>query len=112
MYGVIHKHFKTKNYYEHFNMDILVMEHTHELNVREKLVFSHNKYKKVTTVKTVYELDNGSALALPSYAKFAGYRALPIGCYITELNGITRNIIIWKDSDLYNAIQNGYKTGG
>ena len=110
MYGVIHKHFKSKNYYEHLGMDILVMEHTHELNVREKLVLSHNKYAKVTTTKTIYEIDNGSALALPSYAKFAGYRILPIGCYIAELSGTERNIIIWKDSDLYNAIQNGYKT--
>lgn len=109
MYGVLHKHRKIKNFYDHMNMDILVLEHTHELNVREKLVFEHNKYAKKTSMKTVYELDNGSALAFPSYAKFAGYRSLPIGCYITELSGTKRDITIWKDTDLYKAIENGYK---
>lgn len=111
MYGVMHKHRKTKNFYDYMNMDILVLEHTHELNVREKLVFDHNKYAKKTSIKTVYEIDNGSALALPSYAKFNGYRSLPIGCYIAELNGTKRDITIWKDSDLYKAIENGYKVG-
>lgn len=111
MYGVIHKHRKTNNYYEHMNMDILVKEHTHELNFKEKLVFEHNKIAKASSLKTVYELDNGSALALPSYAKFNGYRPLPIGCYIAELSGISRNIIIWKDSDLCRAIENGYNVG-
>ena len=109
MYGVIHKHKKTKNYYDHMNMDILVMEHTHELNIREKIVLEHNKFAKKTSIKTVYELDNGSALALPSYAKLNGYRPLPIGCYITELSGKKRDITIWKDSDLCKAIENGYK---
>lgn len=109
MYGVIHKHRKTQNYYEHLNMDILVMEHTHELNFKEKLVLEHNKFAKKTTVKTVYELDNGSALALPSYAKFNGYRPLTIGCYIAELSGRKRDITIWKDIDLFKAIENGYK---
>ena len=109
MYGVIHKHRKTQNYYEHLNMDVLIMEHTHELNFKEKLVLNHNKFAKKTSVKTIYEVDNGSALALPSYAKFNGYRPLTIGCYITELDGNKRNITIWKDCDLYKAIQNGYK---
>jgi predicted phosphodiesterase len=111
MYGVIHKHRKTKNYYEHLNCDVLVMEHTHELNFTEKLVLEHNKFAKKTSVKTIYELDNGSALALPSYAKFSGYRPLPIGCYITELSGKKRDITIWKDSDLFKAIENGYNVG-
>lgn len=109
MYGVIHKHRKSQNYYEHLNMDILIMEHTHELNFREKLVLEHNKFAKKTTVKTIYELDNGSALALPSYAKFNGYRPLTIGCYIAELSGKKRDITIWKDIDLFKAIENGYK---
>ena len=111
MYGVLHKHRKTKNFYEHMNMDVLILEHTHELNVREKLVFEHNKYAKCTSVKTVYEIDNGSALAFPSYAKMSGYRTLPIGCYITEFSGIKRDITIWKDVDLFKAIENGYKVG-
>ena len=111
MYGVIHKHSKTKNFYDHMNMDILILEHTHELNVREKLVFDHNKYAKKTNLKTVYEVDNGSALALPSYAKFSGYRSLPIGCYIAELDGTKRDIIMWKDTDLFKAVSNGYKVG-
>lgn len=109
MYGVMHKHRKTKNFYDYMNMDILVLEHTHELAVREKLIFEHNKFAKKTSIKTVYELDNGSALALPSYSKFNGYRSLPIGCYIAELNGQKRDIIIWKDVDLYKAIENGYR---
>ena len=111
MYGVIHKHKKTQNYYEHMNMDILIMEHTHELNYKEKLVLEHNKIAKRTSVKTVYEINNGSALALPSYAKFNGYRPLPIGCYIAELSGLSRDITIWKDSDLQKAIENGYNVG-
>lgn len=111
VYGVIHKHRKTKNYYEHMNCDILILEHTHELNLTEKLVMSHNKYNKTPTLKTVYEVDNGSALAIPSYAKFAGYRPLPIGCYIAELSGKKRDITMWKDIDLYKAIKNGYKVG-
>jgi len=109
MYGVIHKHKKTRNYYEHLNMDVLILEHTHELNYTEKLVLEHNKYAKKTTVKTVYEIDNGSALALPSYAKFSGYRPLPIGCYIVELSGKKRDVMVWKDIDLYRAIENGYR---
>jgi len=109
MYGVIHKHRKTKNFYDYMNMDILILEHTHELNIREKLVFEHNKFAKKTSIRTVYEVDNGSALAMPSYAKFSGYRGLPIGCYITELSGQKRDITIWKDVDLFKAIENGYK---
>ena len=109
VYGVVHKHRKTKNYYEHLNCDILILEHTHELNITEKLVVSHDKYHKTASLKTVYEVDNGSALALPSYAKFAGYRPLPIGCYIAELSGKERKITMWKDVDLFNAIRNGYK---
>ena len=109
IYGVLHKHRKTRNYYEHLNCDILILEHTHELNVTEKLVLSHNKYAKTTSVKTVYEVDNGSALALPRYAKFAGYSPLPIGCYIAELSGKNRDIQLWKDIDLCKALQNGYR---
>lgn len=108
VYGVIHKHKKAQNYYDHMNMDILIMEHTHELNYKEKLILEHNKIAKKTTIKTVYEINNGSALIIPSYAKFNGYRILPIGCYITELSGKKRDIIIWKDSDLYKVIENGY----
>lgn len=110
-YGVIHKHKKTKNFYDYMNMDVIILEHTHELNVREKLVFTHDKCKKKTKLKTVYEIDNGSALALPSYGKFDGYRCLPIGCYIAELSGIKRDITIWRDIDLYKAISNGYRIG-
>lgn len=110
MYGVVHQHRKTRNYYEHMNMDILIMEHTHELDIRQKLVMEHNKYAKKTSLKLIYEVDNGSALALPSYAKFAGYRPLPVGCYIAELSGDGRNITMWKDVDLYNAIKQGYRT--
>lgn len=109
MYGVVHQHRKANNYYEHLNCDVLILEHTHELNVRQKLVLEHNKFAKKTSVKTVYEVDNGSALALPSYGKFAGYRPLPIGCYITEFSGQKRDIIVWRDCDLYKAIQNGYR---
>ena len=108
IYGVIHKHRKAKNYYEHMNCDILIMEHTHELNVEEKIVLSHNKYAKTTTLKAVYEVSNGSALAIPTYAKIAGYRPQPIGCYIAELSGKKRDITMWKDVDLYKAIQGGY----
>lgn len=111
MYGVLHKHRKTKNFYDYMNMDILILEHTHELNVREKLVLEHDKFERKSSVKTVYEVDNGSALALPSYAQFNGYRSLPIGCYIAELNGINRDIIMWKDIDLCKAIGNGYRVG-
>lgn len=109
IYGVIHKHRKTRNYYEHLNCDILILEHTHELNVVEKLVLEHNKFTKSSSVKTIYEVDNGSALALPSYAKFAGYRPLPIGCYIAELSGSKREVQLWKDIDLYKALQRGYR---
>lgn len=108
VYGIIHKHRRAKNYYEHLNCDILVMEHTHELNCTEKLVLSHNKFTKSPSFKVIYELDNGSALALPSYAKRAGYRPLPIGCYIAELSGKKRDITIWKDTDLFKAIRGGY----
>ena len=110
IYGLIHKHRRTQNYYDHMNCDILVMEHTHELSVKEKLVLSHNKYAKTTSLKTVYEINNGSALALPNYAKVAGYRPQNIGCYIIELSGTKRDIIVWKDTDLFKAIQGGYTT--
>ena len=31
-----------------------------------------------------------------------------IGTYIVELSGKTRNIKVWKDVDLINAIKRGY----
>ncbi len=111
VYGVLHKHRKTNNYYQHLNCDVLILEHTHELSVREKLVLFHDKYNKTPSFRLSFEIDNGSALAIPSYGKVAGYRALPIGCYITELSGKKHGITIWKDVDLYKAIQGGYKVG-
>ena len=108
VYVDLHKHRKTKNYYSFFNADILVMEHTHEYNFTEKPVVFHNKYTKKPSIRTVYEINNGSALAYPHYAKYAGYSMQSIGTYIVELSGKTRNIKVWKDVDLINAIKRGY----
>lgn len=109
IYANIHKHRKTNNYYSYLNADILYLEHTHEFNFKEKIVVFHNKYTKKPSFRSVYEINNGSALAFPSYAKLAGYSPQIIGTYITELSGKDRNIIIWKDIDLITAIKNGYK---
>ena len=108
VYVDIHKHRKTKNYYSFYNAEVLVLEHTHEFSYIEKPVIFHNKFTKKPSVRTIYEINNGSALAFPHYAKHAGYSIQPIGTYIVELSGKQRNIKIWKDVDLINAIERGY----
>lgn len=108
IYANIHKHRLTKNYYDFYNADLLVLEHTHELNYQEKLVLYHNKYTKKSSFRSTYIINNGSALAFPNYAKIAGYAPQQIGSYVIELSGKDRNIIIWKDTDLYYAIKGGY----
>jgi len=108
VYVDLHKHRKTKNYYAFYNADILVLEHTHEYNYTEKPIIFHNKYTKKPSVRTVYEINNGSALAFPHYAKYAGYSIQSIGTYVVELSGKQRNIKVWKDVDLINAIERGY----
>ena len=108
-YVDLHKHRKTNNYYSFYNADCLVLEHTHEFNFKEIPVVYHNKYSKKPSVRMSYVINNGSALAFPSYAKRAGYSLQNIGTYVIELSGKKRNIKIWKDSDLYDAISRGYK---
>jgi len=108
-YADLHKHRKTKNYYDFYNVECLILEHTHEFNFVEKPFVFHNKYTKKPSIRFRYEINNGSALAFPSYAKKAGYSIQPIGTYVIELSGKKRNIKIWKDTDLYDAIERGYK---
>ena len=108
VYVDIHKHRKTKNYYSFYNADILILEHTHEYNYIEKPVIFHNKYAKKPSVRTTYEINNGSALTFPHYAKCAGYSIQPIGTYVIELSGKQRNIKVWKDVDLIEAMERGY----
>lgn len=108
VYVDLHKHRKTRNYYSFYNADVLILEHTHEYNYIEKPIIFHNRYTKKPSVRTVYEINNGSALAFPHYAKHAGYSMQSIGTYIVELSGKQRNIKIWKDVDLIEAIERGY----
>ena len=109
MFGTMHKHKKNMDYYDYMNMDVLVGQHTHSLECSERIVFEHNKFAKKTSVKTVYKLDNGSAMVSPNYSKLLGLRSQPTGAYITELSGKERYIRIWRDIDLYKAIKDGYK---
>lgn len=108
-YVDIHKHRKTKNYYDFYNADCLIMEHTHEYNYIEKPVIYHNKFAKVPSVRMSYIINNGSALVMPHYAKSSGYALQGMGTWIIELSGGKRNIKIWKDTDLIEAIDRGYK---
>ena len=108
-YVDLHKHRKTKNYYDFYNADCLVLEHTHEYSFTEKPVIFHNKYTKKPSIRNTYVINNGSALAFPSYAKKAGYSVQTIGTYIIELSGKKRNIKVWKDTDLIDAMNRGYK---
>lgn len=109
VYVDLHKHRKTKNYYNFYNADILVLEHTHEYNYTETPIIFHNRYTKQPTVRTTYTINNGSALAFPHYAKFAGYSMQSIGTYVVEVSGTKRNIKVWKDVDLIEATERGYK---
>lgn len=108
-YCNLHKHKKTKNYYSYFNVECLILEHTHEYSYEEKPVIYHNKFTKKPSVRSSYIINNGSALALPHYAKMAGYAMQQIGTYVLELSGGKRGIKIWRDIDLYDAINRGYK---
>ena len=108
-YVDLHKHRKTKNYYDFYNADCLVLEHTHEYSFTEKPVIFHNKYTKKPSIRNTYVINNGSALAFPSYAKKSGYSVQTIGTYIIELSGKKRNIKVWKDTDLIDAMNRGYK---
>ena len=112
IYANLHKHRKQLDYYDYMNADVLVLEHTHEYNVIEKCQLFHNKYTKKTSVRSKYIINNGSALAMPSYAKLAGYKMQPIGTYVIELLAKERRIIPWRDIDLIMALENGYKAYG
>ena len=112
IYANTHKHRLTKNYYSFFNADCLVLEHTHDYSCEEKMIMFHNKYTKKTSLRSSFIINNGSALAFPSYAKINGYAPQQIGSFVIELNGKDRNISVWKDVDLYNAINGGYMKHG
>lgn len=105
--SVIHKHRKAKNYYEFARVDLLYLEHFHELSYEQKLVYEWNKYNKSISVIPTYEINNGSFLNLPSYAKKANYRPQFMGTYFTLLDGKTRHIQPFIDKDLAYVIDNG-----
>lgn len=107
--SVIHKNRKTNNYYEYQRVDILVKEHWHDLKYETKAVLNFNKYAKTVSIIPTYEIYNGSFLKLPDYALKSGYRPQFIGTYFIELSGKERNISVWEDNKLYQAIQGGYK---
>jgi hypothetical protein len=109
IYGNLHKHRKNKDYYAYMNTDILIFEHTHELSYQEYPVLFHNKYTKKSSVRCSYVINNGSTMSFPSYAKRAGYKMQSMGTYVVELIAKERRIIIWRDVDLFTAIENGYK---
>jgi hypothetical protein len=105
--SVIHKHKRTKNYYEFARVDLIYKEHIHELSYEQKLVYEWNKYTKSVTVVPTYEINNGSFLNLAGYAKRANYRPQWIGTYFTVLDGKKRHIQPFIDTDLKYAIDSG-----
>lgn len=107
--SVVHRNRKTQNYYEYQRVDILIKEHWHELRYETKTVFDFNKTAKTVSLIPIYEIYNGSFLNLPDYAMKAGYRPQFMGTHFIELSGIEKNINIWEDSKLFQAIKGGYK---
>lgn len=107
--SVIHKHRKTKNYYEFARVDILIKEHFHELNYEQKLVYEWNKYNKSISTISTYEINNGSFLNLPAYSMKANYRPQLMGSYFILLDGKQRHIQPFIDKDLEYIIKGGYK---
>lgn len=107
--SIVHKNKKTNNYYEYQRVDILVKEHWHDLKYEAKTAFEFNKYAKTVSIVPTYEIYNGSFLNIPSYGMKGGYRPQFIGTYFIELSGKDRNITVWEDSKLYQAIKGGYK---
>ena len=105
--SVIHKHRRTKNYYEFARVDLLYKEHIHELSYEQKLVYEWNKYNKSVTVIPTYEINNGSFLNISGYGKRANYRPQWIGTYFTVLDGKKRHIQPFIDTDLKYAIDRG-----
>lgn len=107
--SIIHKNRKTNNYYEYQRVDVLIKEHWHDLKYECKPVFEFNKTAKTISLVPTYEIYNGSFLNIPDYAMKAGYRPQFMGTYFIELSGKERNISVWEDNKLYQAIKGGYK---
>lgn len=87
VHHVLHKHRKAKNYYDYFNADVTWFEHFHEMKSEPKIVVEHNKYAKKPTVKTVWELHQGSFQTYPEYIRESGIRPNLNGFWIANMTG-------------------------
>ena len=116
VHSIQHIGSRRQNFYDYLNVHCSWIEHFHTPSVREKVIIDHNMHIKKPVVKTCYEVFNGSFQILPEYAKELGYRPSICGCYIAEMHGsstiggmASSNMKIWRDTDLINAWNNGYR---
>lgn len=91
VHHILHKHKKTKNYYDYFNADVTWYEHFHEPSCVPKIMIEHNKTLKKPIVKEVWELHQSSFQTYPSYVKASGIRPHKSGFWIAEMNGDDKN---------------------
>ena len=117
VHTVMHKGYRRMGYYDYMNTDVLWLEHYHKPQVIEKVMVDHNRFTKKPIVKKCFEVHNGTFQTMPEYAKRTGYRPSIPGFYIAEMDGPkngydrgaqSRDVRIWRDFDLKNAIERGY----
>lgn len=87
VHHIVHKHKKTKNYYDYFNADVTWFEHFHEPSATPKIIIEHNKYTKRPTAKEIWELRQPSFQVYPEYVKAGGIRPNRMGFWVAEMTG-------------------------
>ena len=87
VHHILHKHKRTKNYYDYFNADVTWFEHFHEPYAVPKVAIEHNKYTKKPIAKQVWELHQSSFQVNPTYLKASGIRPSLSGFWVAEMTG-------------------------
>lgn len=111
VHNILHKHRRTKHFYDYFNADVTWYEHFHELQATPKIIIDHNRYAKKVIPKVCWELKQGSFQTYPNYCKTSGIRPTLGGYWVCEMTGDVKNkmVIPYVDHVMYEMIERGYK---
>lgn len=88
---IVHRHIVRQDAYDYFNADCVWKEHRHAPSATPKISIQHNVFAKCPVARTVWEIKQPSFQAYPDYIKKGGGRPLPMGYFICQMSGDSKN---------------------
>lgn len=88
---ILHRHMARQDAYDFLNADCLWKEHRHAPQATPKIVVQHNLFAKCPVARTVWEVKQPSFQAYPDYIRKSGGRPLPMGYYICQMSGDSKD---------------------